>query len=1431
MATKQPESLVLVSKQNGLAIIPQGSPLTRLNYFDGKFLRANDLKTEQDYLRQLVQQSNQAAGSGVVHGFDLTLGGGDLLNVGPGLAIDGEGRVLLMPQPAPLGIQELIDKSRDLEKLLGTSKTSGAGNFENCEMPNAGTLVDPQQPGNLYLIVISSAEALCGEADVYGKLCEEACVTSTDRPFVIEGVIVRALKLELKSQLPNSRAVPLTQIHLRSRVASTRFADERDEIANLISSQGLKLQTWCLGAAGLGNGDVPIGVLARAGATTMFLDPWIVRRELMETPTRRYWQWRMMMRPWDVFLAQVLQFQCQLRDVAQDVPPPGGIQIDPCGGASELLKEATAALAELQKFYQEATQEFAGLRGYPRPYGAGLDGLEALNKKLKVAQETLGAQPENQWLINRGIIELPSAGYLPVLPGAGVTINQQVRRMMGEGVDLRFCVVRPDYVAHALESAQHMDRISLIDGLENSQRKPEVDILVPDGEIIEDAPVRPGAFEATLQFLPELAGDLIQIGGRGKVNFLRGVPLTFTFNGAARQETTASGGLAFYSALLFDDSFLRELVGGVFKGKVSGAIDAAVEAAARAKAEAAKKAGGEIKEGTAVADQAEIKTRSLFSQFKDTARQKFGSRLNETAQVRNAAADSEVPRQVVDPYVITRTRDALVLGGIWMSLTCDRDPRKAQPNDTVFVSGRFVIAGQIPSINKSAYIDIHFYVDPFLVVEANNAMGEGMLSGEARVRGEMIAGLGDEKENDSRTSTTKVSIKWKKLGSGASIEIEIPDPDSAEAFIFSGSWQGSPTTIEFGKEGYFDWELKPNADVLKLENERHQNALTALTAIGSALKDSLFFPVSSKQLFPAPPKPTDQLSIRGTRDWVLFHRRRTKQCSTAAVAPPNRRYRVYQFAATPERLKQFGISPEEIFPKQPPTIEEVLKSAPYLQFFVPIGEATFGGGVATLVGDTSGLKTAWNKVADGKILWGAVASRGDALADGDALAQFRLTTVESTLDQVNARARADVLPVMPPALSSADVDGVILLVNGEVAKAGNANLQIAKSGQLTKDTFGAPLISYEIVVTNAGPAIAQEVVIVDPVPANTTFVKSFAVDVSQPWTFDRPAIGSTGDVIFRIASIPVNVPHRVAVVVKPGPNVKLVMNSASVTSATTETQSVTISTSIIVVTTPPSPIGTDVGVTLMLMPGGSLHREQIVSYLAVVSNHGPAVARNVRLTVPIPANLTFRDVDQVSGTPEWAVTLPASTTAGEIALTTPTLNLDDSAGFSIEFKVNRDVTAASIINEVTVVADTDQFTFNNKAQAERAVTTLRNALVILARSANLDHLPDTAPASRARIVFEDDNAQGQALAEFALTNKSATIVAIDSRNTTGLIAGEDGRATAVRDAMATAGALIQLSQGINSAPLSNKDRSSLNAMDATILNGIDEVIFLIMRKL
>src|SRR5687768_7007824 len=130
----QRQPLILVGKHIGVTLIPPQTPLTGLNYFDGKFLRADDLQTEQRYICHLVGLSNQADGPGIAHGFDVSLGGGDTLHIGPGLAIDPAGRVLLLPVATSVTIQELIERSQELRLPLASASVVRTGSFETCEL-------------------------------------------------------------------------------------------------------------------------------------------------------------------------------------------------------------------------------------------------------------------------------------------------------------------------------------------------------------------------------------------------------------------------------------------------------------------------------------------------------------------------------------------------------------------------------------------------------------------------------------------------------------------------------------------------------------------------------------------------------------------------------------------------------------------------------------------------------------------------------------------------------------------------------------------------------------------------------------------------------------------------------------------------------------------------------------------------------------------------------------------------------------------------------------------------------------------------------------------------------------------------------------------------------------------------------------------------
>ena len=91
------DDLLIVSDTGGVTVIDPSTPLKRLNYFDGKFLRADDFNLEQGYLRNLVALSNQGLGAGVVYGYDTTLAAGDSIQVGPGPLVQQLAQLLGRP--------------------------------------------------------------------------------------------------------------------------------------------------------------------------------------------------------------------------------------------------------------------------------------------------------------------------------------------------------------------------------------------------------------------------------------------------------------------------------------------------------------------------------------------------------------------------------------------------------------------------------------------------------------------------------------------------------------------------------------------------------------------------------------------------------------------------------------------------------------------------------------------------------------------------------------------------------------------------------------------------------------------------------------------------------------------------------------------------------------------------------------------------------------------------------------------------------------------------------------------------------------------------------------------------------------------------------------------------------------------------------------
>ena len=529
-STPTPDDVVDLSSADGVAFIAQSTPLTRLHYFDGKFLRADAFTLEQDYHRAAIRLANVAGGWGIVDGLGVALDAKDdgLLDVGAGLAVTAAGSLVY-------AVGDLQAKLSDL-LATATPAPNGGGNadFGDCAAaPKAGIT---QAAGlGLYEITIGPVDGLCGNEAVFGKICESACASDSQRPYWREGVVLRLRPIAL--QLPASTAVALTTTHLRNRVASAYFAAEPWLTPSALSAAGLDSDLWCNPARLYGRDEVVIGLLVREGTATRVIDAWSGRRERMDAQARGYWQGRMAMRPWNVFVAQVLQFQCQLSglfDASSGLTGGGDCErirrlLDSTRMQIDALhrRYSEGALRILQKFGNKPTA--ADAQSMVNELKGSYADLYEISQGLAGADVGAGALPVVRMLLNAGFVELPPAGYLPVVPGQQ-PLAAQLSRMFGEGVALTFHAVRHDEIAHLVEEAQHLDRISLTRGLDDPAQVEQVEVFVPDGTQTDAATQAPGRWwQAALQV--DALGD-VDLGLERS---------TYTL---APERTTAGGGQA-----------------------------------------------------------------------------------------------------------------------------------------------------------------------------------------------------------------------------------------------------------------------------------------------------------------------------------------------------------------------------------------------------------------------------------------------------------------------------------------------------------------------------------------------------------------------------------------------------------------------------------------------------------------------------------------------------------------------------------------------------------------------------------------------------------------------------------------------------------------------------------------------------------------------
>jgi hypothetical protein len=245
-----------------------------------------------------------------------------------------------------------------------------------------------------------------------------------------------------------------------------------------------------------------------------------------------------------------------------------------------------------------------------------------------------------------------------------------------------------------------------------------------------------------------------------------------------------------------------------------------------------------------------------------------------------------------------------------------------------------------------------------------------------------------------------------------------------------GATSGERVDYGYGKlaglsQQFFLAGLQENPDVMRAGNALNTVARSAIDIIDAALPDQTFRQSHIPLLFPPPPPRSDEIVVNAKLDWVLFHRRRLKQCTTIderPVARPPVRYRVFHLradtAADAQQIRGQLLDPT-------PEVQLALRAR--LDRYAPHPVVEFAGEDETLTSNPQAVISDWQAFNPGTAFaYAAVATKGSA---NDALELLRLGELETLIDRSNVTDAAQVqnerLDDVPAALASTDVDGAI----------------------------------------------------------------------------------------------------------------------------------------------------------------------------------------------------------------------------------------------------------------------------------------------------------------------------------------------------------------------------------------------------------------------
>ena len=261
----------------------------------------------------------------------------------------------------------------------------------------------------------------------------------------------------------------------------------------------------------------------------------------------------------------------------------------------------------------------------------------------------------------------------------------------------------------------------------------------------------------------------------------------------------------------------------------------------------------------------------------------------------------------------------------------------------------------------------------------------------------------------------------------------------------------------------------------------------------------------------------------------------------------------------------------------------------------------------------------------------------------------------------------------------------------------NSDLSVVKTAPATVNA-GTDL-TYTITFRNHGPNDAPNAILLDAVPAGTTFVSA----TTQPgFACSLPAVGGTGTITCSQALMVNGATANFTMTVHIGPSVpvgSVIGNLVQVGSANSDPapgdeQSTAFST-----VTGSADLFISKNGPPTVIPG------QNATYTIQFSNNGTSDAQSVVLNDPIPAGTTFVSENQDFG-PGFTCTTPAVGGTGAVNCTIGTLAPGQFGQFTVVVKVNTSVADGTVVSNTTTItsATSDPDTSSNSANSSALAT-------------------------------------------------------------------------------------------------------------------------------